>query len=414
MKLTFDNYLLFFVLLIPLALTTGPFLPDLFLSIAAIIFIISLFYKSKIYYLKNNFVYFSILFFLCLIISSIFSEFPLFSLKSSLVYFRFFIFVLVVWYLIDNTKKFIFLFFISLCLAYILMIISSIYQIYYGENFSGILNPSSRLLLLFSDEAVLGHLIARLFPLLIGLTILLYDNSFLRNFLIFFTFVISDTIIFLSGERTALMIMFLGSFFMLIFMKQLKVLRIVSIIVSIVVIALIANFNVSTKERNIDHTIKQLGIGTQKLNLFSPEHEILYNTGVKIFLNNPILGIGPNNYRNVCDNEEYANYVKGLNFACQTHPHNTYIQLFAETGVIGGIFIFIIIIYFLIKIKSIIFLKPDKKDQNKIDFEICIIACIFCSLWPLMPTLNIFNNWINVIYYLPVGFYLQIIHKRFN
>jgi len=38
--------------------------------------------------------------------------------------------------------------------------------------------------------------------------------------------------------------------------------------------------------------------------------------------------------------------------------------------------------------------------------EICFFAAIFVSLWPLAPTLNFFNNWISIIYYIPFGFIL--------
>ena len=33
-------------------------------------------------------------------------------------------------------------------------------------------------------------------------------------------------------------------------------------------------------------------------------------------------------------------------------------------------------------------------------------------LLAFFPTLNLFNNWINIIYYLPVGFYLHEFYKN--
>ena len=38
------------------------------------------------------------------------------------------------------------------------------------------------------------------------------------------------------------------------------------------------------------------------------------------------------------------------------------------------------------------------KEKILSDFEICLLACFLTSLWPIMPTQNFFNNWINIIY----------------
>ena len=41
------------------------------------------------------------------------------------------------------------------------------------------------------------------------------------------------------------------------------------------------------------------------------------------------------------------------------------------------------------------------------DFSICIMAAIFINIWPIIPTGNFFNNWISIVYYLPLGFYFS-------
>ena len=41
------------------------------------------------------------------------------------------------------------------------------------------------------------------------------------------------------------------------------------------------------------------------------------------------------------------------------------------------------------------------------DFMICIMAAIFINIWPIIPTGNFFNNWISIVYYLPLGFYFS-------
>ena len=48
------------------------------------------------------------------------------------------------------------------------------------------------------------------------------------------------------------------------------------------------------------------------------------------------------------------------------------------------------------------------------DYQICLIGCFFLSLFPFLPTQDFFNNWINVIFFLPVGFFLQSVYKSSN
>lgn len=91
---------------------------------------------------------------------------------------------------------------------------------------------------------------------------------------------------------------------------------------------------------------------------------------------------------------------------CNIHPHQIYIQLLAEVGIIGFIFIFYIFLkisFYLIK--HFYFLKIRKKTIFSL-FSICIFLSIFGNLWPLTTSGNFFNNFINFLFYYPLGFYL--------
>jgi hypothetical protein len=39
---------------------------------------------------------------------------------------------------------------------------------------------------------------------------------------------------------------------------------------------------------------------------------------------------------------------------------------------------------------------------------------VLISLWPLLPSGNFFGNWLNVIYYLPLGFIMYNLNKKKN
>ena len=58
--------------------------------------------------------------------------------------------------------------------------------------------------------------------------------------------------------------------------------------------------------------------------------------GIQQGLITPVIGIGPSGTRNTCANLDtnLPEWLPGYNY-CGNHPHNFYIQLFAEVGVIG-------------------------------------------------------------------------------
>ena len=45
---------------------------------------------------------------------------------------------------------------------------------------------------------------------------------------------------------------------------------------------------------------------------------------------------------------------------------------------------------------------------------IALLAGILITLWPFSPNGNFFNNWLMVVYSLPVGLYLQSIYSKKN
>ena len=109
---------------------------------------------------------------------------------------------------------------------------------------------------------------------------------------------------------------------------------------------------------------------------------------------------------------EYCNYKEYfIEYACTTHPHNTYIQFLVETGIFGFIFIistFIFLNYLFLK--QIIYKFINRNFLT--DTTLLFLGCIYINLWPLTPTGNFFNNWLSIIYYMPVGFVLFFIKKE--
>ena len=411
----------FLAYLIPLSLLTGPFLPDLFLVIISLLFIFYTFSNKIYYYFRSKFFLIFIVFFIYLIINSTLSEHPYFSLKSSLFYIRYGIFTLSIWFLIDKEINFKKYFFYGILIAFFLALFDGYFQFIFGSSIFGYEEAVSnyRLNLLYSNGWALGSYLVRLFPLLLALFICNIKINNINLLLMLSLWVLIDVLIYLSGERSAIALMLLSQVFIILLLKEFKFIRIFSFIISIFIILVFTISNPEIKQRNIDLTLNQIGIGQGELNYFSILHQGYLITGISMFKDNPIFGLGVNNYRNYCKTKEYE-YISRYSTesytysACSTHPHNNYVQLLAETGIVGILFILVLILYFTKSISMQIYYKIRKKVDLYVydDYQISLVACFLITLWPIVPTMNFFNNWINIFYFLPVGFYLHSIYTK--
>ena len=157
------------LILLPLSLITGPFLPDLSISIIAIIFILRCFVEKNFNYFNNiYFKYFIVFYFICLL-SALISDYKLISSIKSFFYLRFGVFALAVWYLLSNNKNLIKYIFLSLMACFLLLIFDGFIQYIYGKNIIGLPKHEIRLSSFFGQELILGSYVSRLLPILIGI-----------------------------------------------------------------------------------------------------------------------------------------------------------------------------------------------------------------------------------------------------
>ena len=169
------------------------------------------------------------------------------------------------------------------------------------------------------------------------------------------------------------------------------------------------------KQRLILNTLDSINIqGEDEFYFISEDHEGLLLSSLKMFRDNIITGIGPKLYRYSCNDKKYHVHLSNQSLPksyCSTHPHSIYAQVFAETGILGGIplvILFLILLFTLSKQTIAIFSMKNRMTR----FQLLLIICIFLNLIPLIPSYNFFNNWISVVYYLPIGFLIYSINQQ--
>ena len=415
-----SKILLILLLITPLGIISGPFLSDLFISLSALFFIfISIKNKLKEYFYNA----FSISFFIwCfyLILLSLFSKNPYLSLESSLFYFRFGIFAIAIWFAIERFKNFLFIFGLIFFITYFFVIFDGYFQFLFGFDIFGLKSPTSalgsyRISGIFGDELVLGSYLSRFLPFLVYFIFIIFEKN--KNLIILFSLsaiFFSSILIFLSGERSAFLYFIITIFIFIFFIKKYRI-YFLSIFCTIIFLTSLLYFvEPRFKERMFDYTIKQTNIFGDKIHFFSVQHQVIYETAFKIFKDNYIFGIGPKMFREICKKKKYiSSNPKDLSVdGCENNPHNFYIQLLAETGLVGSmpfILVFFGIIYLFFKHINSIFIRKKPFFDEK---QICLLTTVFITFWPLVPSGNLFNNWINSIIFLPIGFILMYRFKK--
>jgi O-antigen ligase len=404
----YSNLSLLIVLIVPL-LIWGPFFPDLIVSLSSLFFLIYLLINKNFFYLvKKPLIIFFIFCAYCILVSILIAKDTLLSLQSSLFYFRIGLFACLICHLIDNNKKILNSFYIALLACFSVIVVDG-YIEFYVLYIKGISIDNIHISSFFGNEAIMGSYLSRLFPILFALFLLRKKNK-LEVYYVTCLFVLVDVLIYISGERTAFFFLNLSTLFIIFFIKKYQKLRLISFLCSFVIIVFLTFSVDKIADRMVHDTFKSMGLTKESKtkNIFSSSHDSLIRTAYNMFLDKPIFGHGPKMFRVMCKDEKY---VTGES-PCNTHPHNFYIQLLAETGVIGFSFLLCIFCYVLYcacrQLKSIVF----NQKRYLTDYQVCLLSGILITVWPLSPNGNFFNNWLAIVYSLPVGFYLHSIYGK--
>ncbi len=395
-----SNEILFY--LFPISIVFSNFLANFTVFYLAIYGLIKLI-KNESSLFKNQIIYILLFFWLYISIRSFFSSEILYSLKSSALLIRYLLFFVAVTFILKNKREIIKNFTIILSIFLIILFLASFYEFFSGKNILGQGGGVNfRISSFFDGRYVLGSYTSKIIFVLIILLNYFY-SAYKFRIILFIISIISIVIILLSGDRAAFGL-FLISLLSIIFLIDHDIFNFkkkVIFFLSLFVILMSAfYFSNDFKGRFYYQTLSDLK-SADKIYYFSKGHQSHWETSLKMFEDNKLFGQGPNMFRKLCDNPKYNSGPK----SCSTHPHNYYIQLLGETGIIGFsiiFYIYLLIIYNLIKQFFYIYFKK----TNFLNFShLVIFSLTFGNLWPLITTGNFFGSFnLNLIIF-PVCFY---------
>lgn len=424
--------LIIFTLFVVITYPSGPLLPDFFLTLTSLIFlVISVKKKLKKYYL-NLFSIFFLFFFIFIVINSLFAIKPIVSLQSSAFYPRFFIFSLSIWYLFDYDDFFKRLFYVTSFLILTFVVLDTLLQYLIGTDIFGFQSKHHRLSGPFGDELIVGSFISKFLPIVLSMYFIL-NKKISNKILILVTS--SLIVTFLSGERVSTFYIFSFILILLIFTFEIinKKKFILMLMITLISISSVLILDKSRFNRMVIYPVCAMNINLfsifdcqkhqfenyktykgdkgkkfDRFIFFSEAHEGHFTSAYNMFLDSPLFGKGNKMFRYHCRDEKFLNQ-----FSCTTHPHNIFLQILAELGLIGLIFFMIVVFHIYKNFYNLVVNKTKTSSNDRLSF-ISVNLLLIQLFFIFLPSGQFFNNYLSILYYIPLGIYLSLYNMHSN
>ena len=292
-------------------------------------------------------------------------------LIKSILFFRYLLLYFILRYLVEKNIIFFKWFFISSLICTLFVSLDIFYQFTFSIDIFGIepLHPS-KLSGPFGDELIAGGYIHKfsLFSIFV-LPFFKFKKTYL-SLILSALFLIYMTAIILSGNRMPLVLFLLSIFLILLFENKTRKYIPISLILVVGILFTIYKSN-STVKSSFDSFIdnssdminvfvvenftKSSKIPEKRIPIYYQEMKTFYGT----WMMNKYIGGGMKSFRHNCPKRKIISHNERT--TCNTHPHNYYLEILTDVGLIG--FLITCLIFILTIYNSIIknyFLKPRK------------------------------------------------------
>jgi hypothetical protein len=422
-KTSLDLICLYIIIFIPLFYIFSVALLNFAFIFISLSFLLICFLNKNFIFLKDKFFIYLYIFWAYLLLSALFIHIDLEIFLKSFFYGRYIIFPIAIYYFLKKNFKSFNKIKIFYSIIIFFVVIDTWIQFLYGKDILGYelpVNFLGRLSGPFGKELIVGGFLS-----LIGILTLLinfYKKKLLLNKWFIFYFLFLASAIFISGERASILFLFLFLFFNLLINKIIKKKIIFSFFLTVCLFIILINFSPNLKWR-VYGQLYGLSQPIIKNNIISETRDDKFNyfksekfyriyieairsfkdtqwgahwlTAIEISKDNFLFGSGVRTFRVDCKKYDNIDSLR-KNIRCSTHPHNIYLEILSETGLIG---LTLILLFFFNFIKSLI-----KQTSNK-SLTIALGALILAIMFPLKPTGAFFSSWYGSIVWYLIGYY---------
>lgn len=401
------NYLekiafLFFISL-PIFFIIGSFFVNCSLAILSLTLIIFL-SKKKIFFEKKK-LYIFYFFVIFLILNSLLSSYPTYVILKSLSYLRFIFFVIIGIYFLNtifDKYKYKIIFFNLFILIFV--ILDLFVQLVFGLDLFGFKVDHTiaygRLSGPFGSEYIVGSFLFA-FGLITYALLSLHTNF--RNYLQIIYLITLFISIFITGERNAFLCSVIFIILLFFINKELRGIAIISVFIAGLTCLAITKHNKYLSDRYSFNSIPLIKVDQKIIqsnedsntsteiivseNFFKTKKKFLtqnhwykhYLAGMQLFKENLILGVGFKTFRFEC-----LNIKNKDNILCTTHPHNIYVELLSDTGLIG----FLLFLSLFLKIIYSFF----SQKLYRVKYTSILFALCMAFIFPFKPHGSIFST----------------------
>jgi len=393
------------IILLPIAYILGSPFVNLILILGSLIFIFRVVKDKNFNWLKLLWVKIFILFWLYLIISSFLATDIFNSFRASFSFIRFLLFSLLISFYGFNSISILRI--LNFWKFILLIVLLDIFvQYLFDYNTIGLFKHGVRYSGFFGNELIAGSYIFKITSTIIGI---LFFNIFYfsKNKKLFYYSCLFSIFCFficlITGERMNFLLLFtlyfIFIFWILSYQQKHKQLLLICVS-SFLIITSVAFYSESIKSRYFDmaNIIK---------NFDQSSYGKLFNSGYRLWIKNPVFGVGVKNFRIECDEQLVDILTKNPSQLCSSHPHNLYLEVLTDTGFFGLIlFISLFLSYYRSVINFDLF-----KLKNKKDF--ILFGCVFSSIlmiWPIGTSGSFFTTWNGSYLWIQIGI-INYLHK---
>ena len=433
--LTKENYLNFLLSLIPASFIVG----NMAININIILLILSsiFFFKKDIFELKYFFDKLIFIFFSFVIFTGFYNDIYFYltdaypkgvnTIIKSILFLKYLFLYLSIRFLIEQKIINLRYFYYSCTLCSLFVCIDLFYQFIYKEDIFGYeIIDVRKLSGPFGDELIAGGYLQR-FSLFTFFILPYFYNNFPKKILIFlipFIFFITSIAIVLTGNRMPFVLYIFTVFLIVIFQKQTRKYLIPFLVIFIL------SMGFFLKSNSI-YTLNFKGFYKQVINMSTfvtgktmdprsvPNHIKEFNTFYDTWLMNKYIGGGIKNFRYYCHvrpNQEKKSILgyqyidnKKHKFICNMHPHNYYLEILTETGLVGFLIlttIFLTVLYESFYKKYFTTLQI-AKNNIIVPFIFLFIAEIF----PIKSTGSFFTTGNATFYFLIMAIIIGLVRR---